>query len=65
MVVTTLRRNVEIAQAALASAIENLDDKAGCSCHKALDNAIMTEQNAIPQAVLERLKPIISRAIQG
>lgn len=65
MVVATMRRNVEIAQAALASAIENLDGKADCSCHKALDNAIMTEQNAIPQAVLERLKPIVSRVFQG
>ncbi len=65
MVVATLRRNIDIAQAALAAAIENLDDHAACSCHTALDNAIMTEQNAVPQAVLERLKPIVGRVFQG
>ena len=64
-VVATLRRNIEIAQAAIAAAIENLDEKANCTCHKALDNAIMTEHNAIPQAVLERLKPIVGRVFQG
>jgi 5'-methylthioadenosine phosphorylase len=64
-VVATLRHNIEIAQAALAAAIENLDEHASCSCHTALDNAIMTEPNAIPQAVSERLKPIVGRVLQG
>jgi len=65
MVVTTMRRNIEIAQIAIASAIENLDAEARCSCHMALENAIMTEPSAIPQATLERLKPIVGRALQG
>lgn len=65
MVVTTMRRNVEIAQLAIASAIEHLDEQAECDCHKALENAIMTEPSAIPQAVLERLKPIVGRVIQA
>ncbi|MEO8609781.1 MAG: S-methyl-5'-thioadenosine phosphorylase [Chloroflexota bacterium] len=64
-VIATLRQNVEIAQAALAAAIENLDEHVDCTCHKALDNAIMTEHNAIPQAVLEKLKPIVGRIFQG
>jgi 5'-methylthioadenosine phosphorylase len=64
-VIATLRQNIEIAQVALAAAIENLDEKADCTCHKALDNAIMTEHNSIPQAVLDRLKPIVGRVFQG
>jgi 5'-methylthioadenosine phosphorylase len=65
MVVATMKRNVEIAQLAIASAIENLDEKSECACHKALENAIMTEPSAIPQAAIERLKPIIGRVVQG
>lgn len=65
MVVATMRRNVEIAQLAIASAIENLDEKAKCACHKALENAIMTEPSAIPQAALDRLRPIIGRVFQA
>jgi 5'-methylthioadenosine phosphorylase len=65
MVVATMRRNIEIVQLAIAAAIEHLDEKAACSCHSALDNAIMTEPSAIPQATLERLKPIVGRALQA
>jgi len=65
MVVATMQHNIEIAQLAIATAIEHLDENASCSCHTALDNAIMTEPSAIPQATLERLKPIIERTLQG
>lgn len=61
MVVNTMRRNVEIAQAAIASAIEMLDENATCTCHKALENASMTDRNAVPQAVIEKLRPIVGR----
>jgi 5'-methylthioadenosine phosphorylase len=64
MVVATMRRNLEIAQLAIASAIEHLDENAVCTCHKALDNAVMSEHTAIPQAALDRLKPIINRLFQ-
>jgi len=65
MVVATMRRNLEIVQVAIASAIEHLDEQAECGCHKALENAIMTEPSAIPQAALERLKPIVERVFQA
>ena len=65
MVVATMRRNVEIAQLAIASAIEYLDGEAECSCHTSLDNAIMTDPAAIPQATLEHLKPIVGRVLQA
>jgi 5'-methylthioadenosine phosphorylase len=64
MVVATMRRNLEIAQLAIASAIEHLDENAVCNCHTALDNAVMSEHTAIPQAALDRLKPIVSRLFQ-
>ncbi|MBL8164311.1 MAG: S-methyl-5'-thioadenosine phosphorylase [Anaerolineae bacterium] len=61
MVVNTLRRNLEIAQLALAAAVELLDEDADWSCHHALENAIMTDRNSIPQAMLEKLRPIVGR----
>jgi 5'-methylthioadenosine phosphorylase len=62
MVVATMRRNLEIAQKAIAAAIENLDESHICSCHHALDNAIMTARDAITPAALERLRSIVGRA---
>jgi len=61
MVVGTLRKNLETAQMAIAAAVENLDENHQCACHRALENAIMTERSAIPQAMLEKLKPIVGR----
>lgn len=61
MVMTTMRRNLEIAQMAVASAIETLDESATCTCHKALENATMTERSAIPQATLEKLRPLVGQ----
>jgi hypothetical protein len=32
-----------------------------CACHNALENAMMTDHNAIPLATLKQLKPIVGR----
>jgi 5'-methylthioadenosine phosphorylase len=61
MVMTTMRHNLEIAQQAIVTAVERLDVDMTCDCHNALENAIMTERNAIPLATLKRLKPIVGR----
>ena len=51
----------EMAQLALATAVESLDETIMCSCHHALENAIMTEKHSVPQAVLEKLRPLVGR----
>jgi 5'-methylthioadenosine phosphorylase len=61
MVVSTMRRNLEIVQLAIASAVENLNTGNTCSCHSALENAIMTEHSVIPAATLDLLKPLVGR----
>lgn len=61
MVIATMRRNIEIVQLAVAAAVETLDDTAVCDCHSALQTAILTDRNAVPQAVRDRLKPIVGR----
>lgn len=61
MVIATMRRNLEVAQLAIAAAVEAIDETALCGCHNALNNAIMTDRASIPQAILEELKPIVGR----
>jgi 5'-methylthioadenosine phosphorylase len=63
MVVAIMNRNLQIAQRAVAFAVENLNDDTTCSCHTALDNAIMTGREAILPDLLEQLKPIVGRAL--
>ncbi len=64
MVIATLHRNVELAQQALAAAVANVPEHHVCSCHSALENAIMTHRDAVPSDVLERLKPIVGRQFE-
>jgi 5'-methylthioadenosine phosphorylase len=61
MVVATFRRNLEIAQKAIARAVELLDEESACECHDALQNAIMTDKHAIPLSMLKRLHPLVER----
>jgi 5'-methylthioadenosine phosphorylase len=64
MVVATMNHNLQIAQQALADAVEHMDEQRDCSCHHALDNAIMTERRAISDEVLARLRPIVGRLFE-
>ncbi len=61
MVIATMHHNIEIVQMAVAAAVENLDQTAVCDCHSALQTAILTDRNAVPQTMRDRLKPIVGR----
>lgn len=61
MVIETLRRNVEIAHQALATAVEMLDEDAVYECHNALQSALMTDYTAVPRAFVKKLQPIVGR----
>jgi 5'-methylthioadenosine phosphorylase len=61
MVIATLHKNIAIAQQAVATTVEYLDESHTCSCHHALENAVMTHSDAVPPDVYERLKPIAGR----
>ncbi len=61
MVIATMHHNIEIVQMAVAAAVETLDQTAVCDCHSALQTAILTDRNAVPQMMRDRLKPIIGR----
>lgn len=62
MVIRTMRHNLEVAQKAVAYAVENLDENAVYACHTALDNVVMTASSAMPADVKARLKPLLARA---
>ncbi len=60
-VIATMHHNLAIAQNAVANAVEALDEHRDCACHRALDNAIMTDRARIPADVLDRMRPIVGR----
>jgi 5'-methylthioadenosine phosphorylase len=60
-VIATMSHNLEIAQKALAEAVEMLDSTQVCDCHHALDNAIMTSRDHIPPNIREQLQPLLAR----
>jgi len=63
MVMQTFNRNLQIAQQAIAFAVETLDEGAIYSCHHALDGAIVTHAEKIPAALRSQLQPIIGRVL--
>lgn len=61
MVMSTFHKNIEIAQKAVAAAVELLDETAAYACHSALANAVMTDRSKISPEMIETLKPIVGR----
>jgi 5'-methylthioadenosine phosphorylase len=63
MVIATLNRNVDIAQRALAAAVERLDTTVQLPSHTALDNAFLTARASMSAETLERLRPLVARSL--
>jgi 5'-methylthioadenosine phosphorylase len=61
MVMSTFHHNIEIAQKAIAEAVELLDENAIYACHSALANTIMTDKIKVSSDIIETLKPIVGR----
>ena len=64
LVIETLKRNINLVQQALALTIETLDADADLPAHRALDAALATPRDAMDEAVVEKLKPLLSRALE-
>ena len=62
-VLGTLRRNVALAKQILRAVMPSFADPMDCSCHRALDNAILTAPNRIPSAARKKLSLLIDRAL--
>lgn len=63
MVVATFKKNIKLAQQALAHAVEHLDENKVVPAHTALNGAIMTARDKLPAEQLEQLRPIVARVL--
>ena len=60
-VVENLHRNAERAKAILKLALPQVSLTPGCSCHRALQNAILTERRRWPAKTVKDLRPILEK----
>ncbi len=65
MVVQNLQRNADQAKRIVTLAIPKIPEKPGCSCHSALQNAILTDRKLWPAKTKLRLKAILKRVCNG
>jgi 5'-methylthioadenosine phosphorylase len=62
-ILTTLHHNVALAKRMLLAAVPSLVAAPACSCHRALDNAIVTARGRLPAAVRRKLGLLIRRVL--
>ena len=63
MVIQTLVKNIETVQAALVEAIAQHDEDIVTPAHTALDAALATSREAMDPRAVEKLRPILARAL--
>jgi 5'-methylthioadenosine phosphorylase len=65
IVLQRLNANVELAQNALAGAVERLAGGiADCACYHALETALITARDRIPAEALARLRPLVGKYLE-
>ena len=64
MVIQTLGKNIKIVQQALAVVIQNLDEDKIVPAHTTLDTALATSRDAMDEAVIEQLRPLVARVLK-
>ncbi|MCL4466322.1 MAG: S-methyl-5'-thioadenosine phosphorylase [Chloroflexi bacterium] len=63
MIVGNLLKNVRLAKRIVKAAVPKISAQRECVCAKALQNAIITSKDRIPENVKEELAPIIGRYV--
>lgn len=61
LVIENLRRNAELAKRVIAAAIPAIPAEPGCSCHRALEGAVLTDRAHWPPETVDRLRPLLAR----
>jgi 5'-methylthioadenosine phosphorylase len=56
-----LNRNADFARNLIARMVAEMPGNSGCECGRALENAIITRPDAVPEEARKRLAPIIGR----
>jgi 5'-methylthioadenosine phosphorylase len=62
-VLNIIRQNVATARAIIKTAVEQMGEQLTCRCDKALEFAIMTDKDLIPEQTRQALAPIIGKYI--
>lgn len=62
-ILATLHHNVELAKRILLSIVPSFGEASACSCHRALDNAIVTAPSKAPAAVKKKLALLTRRIL--
>jgi 5'-methylthioadenosine phosphorylase len=65
MVIATLLQNAKTAQQLIAEAVEALPADRPCACAHALQSAIITRPEAIPDTIKKELAPIVGKYLKG
>lgn len=58
---SVMQRSARLAQSAVAAAVEQLDTTLTCSCHTALQDAILTNLEIVDPVILNKLHPLLAR----
>jgi len=61
MVIANLQRNAALAKAIISKALPKIPAQAHWPCHRALENAIMTDKKLWPAKTRQALKPILQK----
>jgi 5'-methylthioadenosine phosphorylase len=61
MVIANLQKNAALAKAIVARALPQIPAQPNWKCHRALENAIMTERKLWPAKTTQALKPLLAR----
>jgi 5'-methylthioadenosine phosphorylase len=61
MVVANLLKNVATSKSILQRIVPNLAGSRSCTCGSALESAIITARDVIPQETRERLAPLVGK----
>jgi len=64
-VVQTLARNTELAQEAIRRLVKTLRPARACDCATALAGALITSREAIPDATIRKLQPVVKKYLSA
>jgi 5'-methylthioadenosine phosphorylase len=65
MVAEVMRRNTAAAQDSIVALVESLAEDRDCPCDSVLAHAILTDREAVPEAVRERTKLLVGKYLGG
>ena len=65
LVIGHLMANSELAKAILRKLIPRIPAERGCSCGRALENAILTQREHISERTVERLEPLVGKYLRA